>query len=119
LDVLPLDAGIIADAVYANSTTMDGRHFAQEFIRRKHLAEKGVIERGGSEKQTTDGKAGASGSGWSEVAKKGSGGPQQAPVMSALSPQGLQQGQQQQPTGGDSGAIAGFKVVPSRKKGRK
>ena len=35
-----MDTGIISDAVYANSTTMDGRHFAEEFIRRKKLAEK-------------------------------------------------------------------------------
>ncbi|UZP39694.1 hypothetical protein NXS19_007510 [Fusarium pseudograminearum] len=45
LDIMPLDAGLIADAVYGNSTTMDGRHFAEEFIRRKKLAERGVVEK--------------------------------------------------------------------------
>ncbi|KAF7554905.1 hypothetical protein G7046_g6685 [Stylonectria norvegica] len=92
LDVLPLDTGIIADAVYANSTTMDGRHFAEEFVRRKSLAERGIIE-----KQTSaDSKAAGSSSGWSEVAKKGS---------SASA----------QPKDADAGMPAGFKVVPGRK----
>lgn len=104
LDVLPMDTGIISDAVYANSTTMDGRHFAEEFIRRKKLAEKGIIV----EKQPStgaDGKAATSmGGGWSEVAKKGGpGGTPGAPVKEA--DQGLQG--------------TGFKVVPSRKKGKR
>ncbi|KAH7035745.1 uncharacterized protein B0I36DRAFT_347478 [Microdochium trichocladiopsis] len=64
---LPLDAALIADAVYANSQTIDGRWFAQEFIRRKKLADKGVVE-----KQPTNSPDAQSGTGWSEVAKKSS-----------------------------------------------
>lgn len=75
---------------------MDGRHFAEEYARRKRLAERGIVE-----KQPSDAKAGASGSGWSEVAKKGG-----ASI--------------QQPREADSGMqAAGFKVVPGRKKGKK
>ncbi|KAG5978797.1 hypothetical protein E4U55_005912 [Claviceps digitariae] len=96
LEVLPLDTSIIADAVYASSTTMDGRHFAAEYVRRKKLAEKGIVE-----KQTSAdvGKTAAAG-GWSEVAKRSG---------------------STQPKESDSGNIqgAGFKVVPSRKKGKK
>ena len=85
---------MIADAVYANSTTMDGRHFAEEFIRRKKLAEKGVAT-----PAVADAKPSGSGGGWSEVAKKSN-----APVPKDT---------------GDSVQAAGFKVVPSRKKGKK
>lgn len=94
LDVLPLDTGIIADAVYSNSTTMDGRHFAEEFVRRKRLAEKGVVER----QPSTEGKAASSAGGWSEVAKKSG--------SAVATPQ-------------EGPAAPGFKVVPSRKKGKK
>ncbi|KAH7163530.1 hypothetical protein B0J13DRAFT_38476 [Dactylonectria estremocensis] len=97
LDVLPLDTGLIADAVYSNSTTMDGRHFAEEFVRRKKLAERGVIEK---QPTAAEAKASASGSGWNEVAKKGGAGTQ--------------------PRDGEAGMqAAGFKVVPGRKKGKK
>lgn len=105
LDILPLDTGIIADAVYANSKTMDGRHFADEFVRRKKLAEKGVV----IDKQPSsavDPKASASGTGgWSEVAKKGGPAGPSAPTPGKEADQGMQG--------------AGFKVVPSRKKNKK
>jgi PERQ amino acid-rich with GYF domain-containing protein len=95
--MLPLDASLIADAVYASSTTMDGNRFGTEYVRRKKLAEKGVVE-----KQSTGeaGKTAGAGGGWSEVAKR-SGSTQSKDA--------------------DAGAIqgAGFKVVPSRKKGKK
>lgn len=92
-----MDTSLIADAVYANSTTMDGRHFAEEFVRRKRLAERGVIEK---QPTAAEAKASASGSGWNEVAKKG--------------------GASTQPRDGEAGMqAAGFKVVPSRKKGKK
>ncbi|OAA65175.1 gyf domain containing protein [Niveomyces insectorum RCEF 264] len=91
---LPTDQTIISEAVYANSKTMDGRHFADEFIRRKKLAEKGVIEKQAAA-SSTDNK---SGGGWSEVAKKG----------------GNSTGHQK-----EESMPAGFKVVPSRKKGKK
>ncbi|KAL7795146.1 hypothetical protein V8C37DRAFT_374649 [Trichoderma ceciliae] len=94
LAVLPLDTGLIADAVYANSTTMDGRHFSEEYVRRKKLAEKGVVE-----KQTqAESKASNSSGGWNEVAKKsGATQPRESEAMQS----------------------ADFKVVPGRKKSKK
>ncbi|KAL1888885.1 kinesin-like protein [Sporothrix stenoceras] len=91
---LPLDQSIISEAVYGNSKTMDGRHFAEEFIRRKKLAERGVIEKQAS---TPASEVKTSG-GWSEVAKKGG--------NAAAAPK-------------EESMPAGFKVVPSRKKGKK
>ncbi|GAW24729.1 hypothetical protein ANO14919_143210 [Xylariales sp. No.14919] len=89
---------IISDAIYANSKTMDGRHFAQEFIRRKKLAEKGVVEKQPVNNPATDAQSTSTG-GWNEVAKKSS----------------------HKDNTSDTGSIqgAGFKVVPSRKKGKK
>ncbi|OAQ98707.1 hypothetical protein LLEC1_06661 [Akanthomyces lecanii] len=100
LEALPLDTGLIADAVYASSTTMDGRHFAEEYVRRKKLAEKGIFEKQASDNRSSSG-------GWSEVAKKGSSSnsssqPPREPEGNASAMQG-----------------AGFKVVPGRKKGKK
>lgn len=95
---LPLDAALIADAVYANSKTMDGRHFAQEFIRRKKLADKGVVEKQPSASPSTDVQTSSAG-GWSEVAKKSS--HKDAVQEAAALP------------------APGFKVVPARKKGKK
>lgn len=64
---------------------MDGRHFAEEYLRRKKLADKGVVEPVSSTGEK-------SGGGWSEVAKKG---PPKEETASA------------------------FKVVPTKKKGKK
>ncbi|EFQ33985.1 GYF domain-containing protein [Colletotrichum graminicola M1.001] len=97
LQILPLDNTIIADAVYANSKTMHGLHFAEEFIRRKRLAEKGVVEKQGA---VTDNKSGS----WNEVAKKG-GHKEQSPASAAAGDASIQG--------------AGFKVVPTRKKAGK
>lgn len=85
---------MISDAVYANSTTMNGQHFAEEFIRRKKLADKGIAEKqpGGDAKVASSG-------GWNEVAKKGSHGGAAA--------------------GAKEEAALGFRVVPGRKKGKK
>lgn len=104
LDVLPLDTGLIADAVYANSTTMDGRHFAEEFVRRKKLAERGVVEKQPDNK-------GGNGGGWSEVAKKGSSSNSAAAAAAAAAATS--------PRDDASMQAAGFKVVPGRKKGKK
>lgn len=79
---------------------MDGRHFAEEFVRRKTLAEKGVAEK--QPISLAENKASNSTGGWSEVAKK-SGTPSNA---SGSANKDDMQG-------------AGFKVVPSRKKGGK
>ncbi|KAH6610125.1 hypothetical protein Trco_000145 [Trichoderma cornu-damae] len=94
LAVLPLDTGLIADAVYANSTTMDGRHFAEEYVRRKKLAEKGVVEK----QPQAESKSSSSSGGWSEVAKKS--GATQTRENEAMQ-------------------SADFKVVPGRKKSKK
>jgi PERQ amino acid-rich with GYF domain-containing protein len=101
LDNMPLDTGVIADAVYSISTTMDGRHFAEEFVRRKGLAERGIVEKQPENK-------GGSGGGWSEVAKKGSSSNTAAAAAAATSPRE-----------DTSMQAAGFKVVPGRKKGKK
>ena len=112
---LPAEADIISDSIYANSQTLDGRRFAEEFLRRRKLADRGIIADGNgnvgsspfsSSSQTSDGKSGGSG-GWSEVAKKGG-----------------------QPTSGTAGsgsagavkddaASAQFKVVSGKKKAGK
>lgn len=96
LSSFPAEVSIIADSVYASSQLMDGRRFAEEFIRRRKLAEKGIIENAGATGNMGISTTGESKnpSGWSEVAKKG-------PVSVKEEP------------------AAGFKVVPNKKKGRK
>lgn len=71
LMVLPPDVEIISDSIYASSQTLDGRRFAEEFVRRRKLADKGIIEpaANGAHGLGADNKGGAGG--WSEVAKKG------------------------------------------------
>ncbi|KAF8426941.1 hypothetical protein EV426DRAFT_559686 [Tirmania nivea] len=91
----PPETDLIADSIYANSSTMDGNRFAEEFVRRRKSAQQGVVVEAGS-----TGSSG--GGGWNEVAAKAgrnnntsgaAGGPMSEPV--------------------------GFKVVPGKKKGRK
>lgn len=95
----PADAELITESVHSASNTLDSRHFAEEFLRRRKLADKGIID----DRSTSSPAENKSASGgWSEVAKKGGAGAQQ-------------QQQQQQPAL-DSGA---FKVVPSKKKGKR
>jgi PERQ amino acid-rich with GYF domain-containing protein len=61
---------IIADSIYASSQTLDGRGLAQEFVRRKKLMDKGIVEPAPqADLNGTEGKS--TGGGWSEVAKKG------------------------------------------------
>ncbi|KAJ5292692.1 uncharacterized protein N7443_008645 [Penicillium atrosanguineum] len=95
---LPAEAEIISDSVYANSQTMDGRHFAEEFIRRRKLADKGVVE---SVSPSVFGEQ-KNGGGWSEVAKKGS--------TASATPQTPRE---------EEAASAAFKVVAPRKKGKR
>jgi PERQ amino acid-rich with GYF domain-containing protein len=79
--------------VHSASSTLDSRHFAEEFLRRRKLADKGIID----ERNTASpAENKAAGSGWSEVAKKGGASTAQ---------------QQQQPL--DS---SNFKVVAAKKK---
>jgi PERQ amino acid-rich with GYF domain-containing protein len=89
--MLPPDVEIIADSVYANSQTLDGRRFAEEFVRRRRLADKGIVEP--ATPGSLDAKGGAGG--WSEVAKKGP-----APMK-------------------EESSTAAFKVVATKKKGKR
>ncbi|KAK9770859.1 hypothetical protein AB5N19_03981 [Seiridium cardinale] len=88
----PAEASTIADVVYEISKTMNGREFANEFIRRKKLAEKGVFEKQGA----VDVPLQPTG-GWNEVAKKN-------PHKEANN---------------GTSIPSDFKVVPARKKGKK
>lgn len=100
--ILPPETEIISDSVYANSQTLDGRRFAEEFIRRRKLADKGIVEGVESGKGnafvpvSSAGEGKSAGGGWSEVAKKG---PQVA----------------------EKGEVKGeaFRMVPSKKKGKR
>ena len=98
----PADAELITESVHSASNTLDSRHFAEEFLRRRKLAEKGIIDERASSSPAENKSAGG---GWSEVAKKG-----------GASVQQQQQQQQQQQPALDSGA---FKVVPSKKKSKR
>lgn len=91
---IPPESDMIKDIIYGASSTMDAPRFAQEFIRRKKQAEKGIFEPAA----VSESKAGSGAGGWSEVAKKGS---------------------TNQPKDNDVVGAAGFKVVPGRKKGKK
>lgn len=97
LEALPLEKSIIADAIYASSNIMDGRHFADEYVRRKTLADRGITEK--QPVAAAEAKTSTATGGWSEVAKKSS-----TPTNA---------GKDETVQG------AGFKVVPSRKKGKK
>lgn len=92
---------------------MDARHFAEEFVRRKKLADKGIVEKAPPVPPTAAGASGRSsndaarsGAGWNEVAKKGSGG-------------GAGAGGAADTAGASQMQNASFKVVPGRKKGKK
>ncbi|KAE8139962.1 hypothetical protein BDV38DRAFT_240680 [Aspergillus pseudotamarii] len=89
---LPAEAEIISDSVYANSQTLDGRRFAEEFIRRRTLADKGIVD-----PVAASAFAEKSSSGWSEVAKKGSSNAHRE----------------------EDSSNAAFKVVAPRKKGKR
>lgn len=68
LSSLGSDIEILTEAVHQVAKTIDSRHFAEEFVRRKKQADKGVVEPMGTaipvNKQAT-------GNEWSAVAKKG------------------------------------------------
>jgi PERQ amino acid-rich with GYF domain-containing protein len=93
--LLPAEAEIISDSVYANSQTLDGRRFAEEFIRRRKLADKGIVDPV-APSALADQKN-AAGGGWSEVAKKGSSNAHRE----------------------EESSNAAFKVVAPRKKGKR
>lgn len=99
---LPPDGDIITEAVHSSSNTIDSRHFAEEFIRRKRLADKGLLDTSAPTKTSSPANAGdAKGGGWSEVAKKG-------PVR-----EGSNKEESSAPGNG------AFRVVPAKKKGGK
>src|ERR1700760_2907861 len=65
-----LDSEILTEAVHSQSQTIDSRHFAEEFIRRRKLADKGVVAPDNTPPVPNQ-SASTSTGGWSEVAKKG------------------------------------------------
>lgn len=67
------DTDIITEAVHGSSNTIDSRHFAEEFIRRKKLADKGLVDNTVPPKSASPHNGGTSSAagGWNEVAKKG------------------------------------------------
>nr|OQO20332.1 hypothetical protein B0A51_13018 [Rachicladosporium sp. CCFEE 5018] len=67
----PLEPQILTEAVHASSSTIDSRHFATEYLRRKKLADKGLVDHTAPTKAGSPANAGQAG--WSEVAKKGPG----------------------------------------------
>jgi len=69
------DIEIITEAVHSSSQTIDSRHFAEEFVRRKKQADKGIVEPSATASPST---AKMSENAWSAVAKKGQ---QPAPVV--------------------------------------
>lgn len=72
--VLPPEPDIISDSIYASSQTLDGRRFAEEFIRRRKMADRGLVPDAASTSGFSSQGAASenkSGGGWSEVAKKG------------------------------------------------
>ena len=95
--LLPAEPEIIQDSIYANSQTLDGRRFAEEFVRRRKMADRGLVLESGSTPNFSSSSSATenkSSGGWSEVAKKG------PPAMK------------------DEGHAA-FKVVGGKKKGAK
>ena len=97
----------MTEAVHSVSTTIDSRHFAEAFLRRRKQAERGVFEPattsgGTNSPANADARTGAGAGGWSEVAKKGGAKADGAP--GAASP---------------ADDLAAFKVVAAKKKGAK
>ena len=97
LVTFPADLELIKEGVHGNSETVNAQHFAEEFVRRRRLADKGIIESASS--TGTSSSPGApndvkTDGGWSAVAKKGN-----------------------TPTAKEENSP--FKVVASKKKGKK
>ncbi|KAK0736307.1 hypothetical protein B0T21DRAFT_451101 [Apiosordaria backusii] len=98
MEMPPDQPDIISDVVYSCEYTLNGKDFAMEFVRRKKLAEKGISSDPPTGSMPSDSKQ-VSNNGWSEVAKKGSSSSAQ--------------------TAKEEASIPGFRVVPSKKKGKK
>ncbi|KAK9329486.1 hypothetical protein V1520DRAFT_171018 [Lipomyces starkeyi] len=105
----PETVEIIADTVYANSTTMDGRRFAEEFVKRRKAVEGNTevlvalahATGDGAVKSKSDDKASE---GWNEVLVKGN-----AKALKTAST----------PGGASEGWNSAFKVVGTKKKGKR
>ncbi|KAK5700758.1 kinesin-like protein [Elasticomyces elasticus] len=97
------DRDMITEAVHGVTNKVDSRHFSEEFLRRKKMADKGLIDTSAPMKSTASphhASNGQSGGGWSEVAKKG---PQVAKEAAAAKEEGN----------------GSFRMVPAKKKGSK
>jgi PERQ amino acid-rich with GYF domain-containing protein len=108
--MLPAEAEIITEAVHGASSTLDSRHFAEEFLRRKKLADKGLVDAAPLKSASPhhaagEGKAG----GWNEVAKKGPLGGGKDVAGGASAGAGKE----------DPVSDGLFRVVPAKKKGGK
>ena len=85
---------MITEAVHSSSSTMDSRHFAEEFIRRRALADRGKsqpVNTGTTSGATDENK---NGGGWNEVLRR-------------------------PPVSNGKDESQSFKVVPTKKKGGK
>ncbi|EMC96756.1 hypothetical protein BAUCODRAFT_34149 [Baudoinia panamericana UAMH 10762] len=101
---LGTDKDMITEAVHGASNTIDSRHFAEEFLRRKKLADKGMMDLPPKSASPHGGSMNGSGAGgWSEVAKKGPGRQESGGVGAGV--------------GGESNGS--FKVVAAKKKSGK
>lgn len=67
----PADIELLTESVHSASETLDSRHFAEEFLRRRKLADKGIID---DRNTSSPAENKAAGSAWLEVAKKGGAG---------------------------------------------
>ncbi|QIX01136.1 hypothetical protein AMS68_006653 [Peltaster fructicola] len=66
------DLDLITEAVHGSSNTINSQRFAEEFVRKRKLADKGLVDTSATPKSTSPHNAGSStAGGWSEVAKKG------------------------------------------------
>lgn len=95
---LPPEPDIISDSIYANSQTLDGRHFAQEFVRRRNLADKGQLP------PDANGPSGSAGGGMMGGFVNGRGGSPGDPGVGGGG-------------AGKEGRKEGFQVVGKKKKG--
>ncbi|KAL1305364.1 hypothetical protein AAFC00_002259 [Neodothiora populina] len=112
------EAEIVMHAVHSMTSTIDSRHFAEEFLRRRKLADKGIVDTT-TKSSSSPANAGASSTGgWSEVAKKG---PSSANAAGAAAGAGGLGGGLNKGLGLDEGVVAAgsFKVVAPKKKAGK
>ena len=61
---------IISDTIYAHSSTLDGRHFAEEFLKRRKALGSTLDASVIAIPSTNSGSTSSSGSGWNEILKK-------------------------------------------------